>query len=152
LRWVPYLKVFLIAAVWSYAGLAYVAVPGWERVSPETLGWLGLVRFFWVLAITIPFDMRDVVSDVQAGIVTLPSRLGLRTSWYISLLAAAVSLVGALAWLPSLPGAPGMWLSYAGLFPVLLAWHIRRGEAYYAYLLDGSVAWQALCIFVQAGF
>ena len=43
-----------------------------------------LERFFFIFAITIPFDIRDLESDKQAGLKTIPSVLNENKSLTIS--------------------------------------------------------------------
>ena len=143
LRWVPYLKVFLIASVWSYAGIAYVFTASAQRAALDSVLELGLIRLLWVLAITLPFDMRDVRNDFRQGILTLPLRFGLRMCWKLSGLLALLSMLLTVWWFGHHPQIEVWILSYLLLALALAAWRPWRGESYYAFLLDGSVGIQA---------
>lgn len=146
LRQIPYFKVFLIALVWTYASMAYVYIPEPLRTSVGEGLKLGCIRFFWLLAITLPFDMRDIRIDARRGIRTLPQKIGLRNSWWLSIGCAWVSLLGTLYWFGHHPALAGWLASYLWLFAALWAWRKHRSEAYYAFVLDGSVGIQALLL------
>lgn len=76
LRSLQGVKIYVIAIVW--AGVVVLLPVFQNRLS---IGWDELVmtvqRFLFVLAITIPFDIRDLRYD-DAAIGTLPARLGVR--------------------------------------------------------------------------
>ena len=55
LRSVPGLKLFVISFVWAFTTGFLPAI--WNG-EPGT--WWLIERFFWTMALTIPFDVRDV--------------------------------------------------------------------------------------------
>ena len=80
LREIPYLKIFLIAFVWASLTILLPIIQSnitFNRVHMITM----LVeRFFFVFAITIPFDIRDIEADKQAGLKTIPILFNENTS------------------------------------------------------------------------
>jgi len=77
LRDIPYLKIYLIALTWTGVTLMFplVYIQGIDILSePEIWIWL-LERFLFVLAITIPFDVRDLKYDAPWR-KTIPQLLG----------------------------------------------------------------------------
>lgn len=75
-------KIFLIAAVWT--GMT-VILPAMEHhglaqiIDPLT--WrLALGRALFIFAITIPFDVRDLLNDMKKGVRTIPSAMGWKRS------------------------------------------------------------------------
>lgn len=83
LRKLPGLKLFLIAAVW--AGVT-VLFPVWANdLYFDVKVWVVFVqRFLFVLAITIPFDIRDLQLD-EADLATLPQIIGVSKSKLLAL-------------------------------------------------------------------
>ena len=72
LREIPYLKIFLIAFVWASSTILLPIIQlnnTFNRVQVITML---MERFFFVFAITIPFDIRDMEADKQAGLKTIP--------------------------------------------------------------------------------
>ncbi|MDJ0933701.1 UbiA family prenyltransferase [Breoghania sp.] len=87
---IPFLKIFVIALVWSI----------W--VVPVAFG-LGFSNIFWTrpfvamfcfcFAITIPFDIRDIDIDRKNKVKTIPHLIGIRASIFLSLLFIFLSLL-----------------------------------------------------------
>jgi 4-hydroxybenzoate polyprenyltransferase len=90
-------KIFLIAFVWTGMTVILPAVNlyGFKQVLELGSWQLAFGRFFFILAITIPFDIRDLANDANKGVRTIPSVLGWRRSVLISqvLLVAFLLLV-----------------------------------------------------------
>lgn len=71
-------KIFLIAIVWSGMTVVLPAVEfeGLGQLSDPLSWWLAVERGIFILAITIPFDIRDLTNDAKKGIRTIPSTIG----------------------------------------------------------------------------
>lgn len=132
-RNVPFLKTLLVAYVW---GSTTVIFP----LLDEQL-WLhdpAILRYFaaqtcFVLAITLPFDIRDYRLDQQAGLQTFANTLG---QFPTKLLSVAL-LVLALVLLYALGGVAPERITYAtALLSVPFATE-RRPEWFYTGWLDG---------------
>jgi 4-hydroxybenzoate polyprenyltransferase len=84
IRDIPYIKIFLIAIVWS--GMA-VLLPTVEAVGWHAFRWSLLVAFFlqiiYILMITLPFDINDWRVDKLTGVKTIPGVWGIRNAKYI---------------------------------------------------------------------
>lgn len=148
LKDVPGLKIVLIATVWACVTVLLPALEADLVGRSSRWIWVLVERFIFIFAITLPFDVRDVERDRQAGIVTVPMRLGAgRTRW----LAVALSIVfvgWALAtygpsWQEPTPAlvVSGL-ISAAALYPS----DRRRDELYYVGLLDGLMILQATLV------
>ena len=87
LREVPGLKIFLIA--FSY-GICTVLIPFYENPFQEQW-WLFSACFFYLIAITIPFDIRDYEID-EKSIKTIPQLLGIRNAKLLALLLLILSM------------------------------------------------------------
>lgn len=85
LRNVAGLKLFVISAVWSIVTVILPAVELGKPLSFE-LVLFTFQRFLFVMAITIPFDIRDLRID-HPDINTLPYRIGVKASRNLSRLA-----------------------------------------------------------------
>ena len=74
LRELPRAKIFLIALVWSIVSVVLVTLENKSFYSLDTL-LLFISRFSFVLAITIPFDIRDLKYD-DLSLKTIPQIFG----------------------------------------------------------------------------
>jgi 4-hydroxybenzoate polyprenyltransferase len=146
LRELPFLKVFLISFTWAVATvllpLAYIIYP----VFSLDILWLVLERFIFLLAITIPFDVRDIRIDAAKGLVTLPSKLGLKGALYLTFILLLVYLV-----ISAVHFGFGNILFVRTLcvfFVLILIQKIslKKTTYYYTGLIDGSIIFQSVLI------
>ena len=85
LRNVAGLKLFVISAVWTIVTVVLPAVEAGIAVGFELIT-LTIQRFLFVMAITIPFDIRDLRID-HPDLNTLPYRIGIKASRSLARLA-----------------------------------------------------------------
>jgi len=93
LRNVAGIKLFIISLIWAIVSTVLPAVQLGYGFSTE-LVFLTLQRFLFVMAITIPFDIRDLRID-SPDINTLPYKIGLRPARNVALVALLLAEVGA---------------------------------------------------------
>jgi hypothetical protein len=96
LRTTPTLKIFVIAAVWAGTTVYLPKVTyglGWNL---EIIALL-LQRFFIVLALIIPFEIRDLAFD-DKNLATLPQLIGIKRTkilgYFLLIMALGVSFLG----------------------------------------------------------
>lgn len=165
-RWIrlrdfPFIKIFLIAAVWVYL-CAFIpllfsnipAVAMLEVIPFNMLCW-GFELFLLIVALTIPFDIRDL--PYEAGKVkTIPGVMG----WKNARLLAVLLLFTALG-LRMLgngssdsffnPGFFAVVIWYACATAMLLKTNPSRGEYFYSFGMDGLFVLYALLL-LGAGY
>lgn len=124
LREVPYVKIFLIAAVWTLVSFGSHLL---EVRSQAIVG-----RFLFLLAITLPFDIRDMEKDHEYGLKTIPLWLGLKSTKLLGivLFVVAIYLEGAIQhdWL----------LHFFGLLGGLMLLNVshKKRELYYGFTIE----------------
>ncbi len=155
LRDIRYIKIFMIALVWAVMTAWLPALESGVGAIPEAF-LLSIERFLFVLAITLPFDIRDAHVDRLAGLKTIPHVLGSDGTKMLAYLLLAVfsGICVGHFWL--YPGRA--YLLPALLVSALLTgWLIRlaepsRNDWYFYGLLDGTLLIQALLLWrSQAG-
>ena len=142
LRQIPFLKIFLIAFVWSsvtillpvmYSDIHYNA---WHIILMIT------ERFLFIFAITIPFDIRDMEVDRLSGLQTIPLQIGVEKSLFVG----GISLV--VFWVVStihymVMGQVFLVFAYSLTFAVtmvcLLNRKIQKYPLYHYAVLDGTM-------------
>jgi 4-hydroxybenzoate polyprenyltransferase len=86
LRDFPFVKIFLIALVWSVTSVVLPATELNIDLSDRKDIWLVLVaQFIYILFITLPFDINDADVDKVNNMKTIPVVFGIKTSKYICL-------------------------------------------------------------------
>ncbi|MBU1372364.1 MAG: hypothetical protein KKG25_00850 [Bacteroidetes bacterium] len=153
LRNVPGLKLFLIALVWA---LSSVALPILElqqnyqfTISSPDFIILLVKRFLFVVAITIPFDIRDMFQDSTFHLKTIPTVFGEKKA---NLLCQGM-LIFYLVLLFLFQGNGFSTDFFALSFTIILAgWLIfkskwEKNEYYYFLYLDGTLILQFVILF-----
>jgi 4-hydroxybenzoate polyprenyltransferase len=99
LRDFPFLKIILISVVWAYVCVVLpVATVGRGWGLPESL--MFLEKAFFIFAITIPFDIRDMTWDAATGVKTIPLSIGAEKAkrWASYAILGALSIVSILTY------------------------------------------------------
>lgn len=91
LRTTPTLKIFVIAAVWAGTTIYLPKVTNGLPWNLEIIALL-LQRFFIVLALIIPFEIRDLTFD-DKKLATLPQLIGIRKTKILGYLLLILTLV-----------------------------------------------------------
>ncbi len=89
LRTIPFLKLFLIAFVWAGSSIGLLLVVHHSLIQYQLLF---LSVFFFVIGITIPFDIRDRSID-EKELKTIPQVIGVIPSKIFSALSLFLSLL-----------------------------------------------------------
>ena len=92
LRDIPYLKIFLIAIVWS---VITVGLPFFElnnNTSTSHFLRLCVERSCFIFALCMPFDIRDMDWDSQTNVKTIPLSIGVEKAKILAILVLIVSL------------------------------------------------------------
>ena len=142
-------KIFLIASVWAgmTAILPAVNLYGFKQVFELGSWQLAFGRFLFILAITIPFDIRDLANDANKGVRTIPSVLG----WKPSVLVSHVLLVAfiLLIWF-RLGAHHPFFIGYAistAITTVLVAIASpKRSDFYCSFWLEGTMLIQFMAV------
>lgn len=150
LRDIPYIKIHVIAISWviSCLSLPFIHTLGPGALLGHTHLWLMAEKYLFVLAITIPFDIRDLQHD-EADKKTIPQLLGVKKARTSALTAMALSFAIS-SWVfyqIEFYNAAQWWsiLISDGIGITLIALtHPRRKESFYAGWLDGIPIFQLL--------
>ncbi|TND08788.1 MAG: hypothetical protein FD123_2004 [Bacteroidetes bacterium] len=161
LRDLPGMKIFLIAFVWTVVvvGIPFqlASFPETRDIQPSWYKTVGMIFFLEVflfcIAITIPFDVRDMKTD-KKNIRTIPQLMGEKNALRLgALLLFVVAGIHGFVYLIYLRDDRNAWIypdHYASLGPTLIivAWSLisafivrkassEKNEMYFSLLLDG---------------
>ncbi len=149
LRQVTGIKLFYIGWVWAMSSVLLPVAEAYHdgfAIDPyrvlECMAWV----FLFVVAITIPFDIRDIYQDRHYGLKTIPVMVGERKALALS----AVLLILHASWvlLSTYPLGIRLALSSVSLLclAVILFPPMKKTEYYYFLLLDGMMVIQFLMV------
>jgi len=146
LKEIGLLKIFLIAGVWAVVTTVLPPLDAGDPIFTRDLALLFAERFVFVIAITLPFDVRDREIDQASDIRTIPVHVGTRTTKAMA--AAAMALYLAVKVVHYGVGSPHALIPAAvsaGYVALLLAaLSEARHDYYYSLLMDGAILVQAL--------
>lgn len=154
LRDFGYIKIFLIAIIWSLiiGVIPYVEVKG----SLDHLGVIyALEKAFFIFAITIPFDVRDITVDNSNKVKTIPSTLGIHKAYKLSYLMMALVIFCVIilyyqgVYSEKVGLALGIGYQISG-FAIKLSKN-KISDYYFSGLLDGTIALIAILGITMSG-
>lgn len=153
LRDIAFTKIFLVAIVW--AGVT-VALPAFELQKgwQPSLTWMTLERAFFIFAITLPFDIRDLKVDEHSDVKTIPAALGIQKTKLLSL----VLLIGCCVFAfinfqigtYSTLNLIALGISFASTYLLIHLATPDRDDYFYTGLLDGTMILQFILIWLFA--
>lgn len=151
LRDLDSIKIYMIALVWAWIS---VFLPMLELEQALSLSWLLLFveRFLFVFAITIPFDIRDLLIDEHTSVKTIPNTIGVTKSKQLSMILLGAMLLivvwnyqlGFYAWTTCL----GLLLSILTTLPLLVYCDKAKHDYYFSGLLDGTLILQLVFVYL----
>jgi len=149
LREIPYLKIIVIAAVWAASTILLPVVQSAEIFDKTHVSLMLTERFFFILAITIPFDIRDMEADQQQELKTIPMLLGVKNSMRLSYLLLLIFLsISVFHYAPEKEWTILTALSLSGITSCFfLSMNYFRNLNFYHYgILDGTMLLQGLLV------
>jgi len=152
LREVSILKIFLISAIWALSTILLPLIQAEKSFDMVNVVLMLAERMLFVFAITIPFDIRDMESDKDAHLKTIPNLIGEKRS--IQLAVLALVLFGVLCLLhyigtPLAYMLPALLLSAISTYVFLVNERIKGLTYYYYGVLDGTMFFQGLMVIVS---
>ncbi len=150
LRNVPGLKLFLIAITWT--GLTLYLPLFSARIHDTPDAYIAIAqRFLFILAITIPFDIRDAQFDLP-GLNTIPQLLGVNRSKLMAVM--MLMLVVLLDLMIPYKNPNDFWINLfiMGMSIMFVAFSgIKRGRFYTAFWIEAlPIVWYLLyLIFIK---
>lgn len=154
LRDIPYLKIILIVGVVTYITfyipLLYGDFRDFQEFYSRPIVLYILSRSMFLFAITLPFDIRDLDFDKSTGLKTIPGKIGVRKSKFLSLGALAMFLLAEslIYHLFSTSGAVYLAMFGSALLAAIFILEAKPNgsEYFYSLGLEGTMIIQLLLI------
>ncbi|WP_188505311.1 UbiA family prenyltransferase [Parapedobacter pyrenivorans] len=151
LRQITGLKLFYIGLVWLMSSVLLPVAEAYhddfQIVWPQVVQLMGWV-FLFVVAITIPFDIRDIYQDKYYGLKTIPVLFGERKALTLSTMLLVLHI--GWVWFSNYSLDIRLALSIASLITLffILFSPVKKNEYYYFLLLDGTMLLQFLAVYL----
>ena len=136
LRGVPQLKIHLIALIWVVA-TAYFPLFNENKLEFNSILY-GSIHYLYIIAITIPFDIRDLKYD-DPKYKTIPQILGFNKAKQLSLFLMVLYFILSLYLKPVLQTNLYFYLALAYTIVLLMLVNEKRNDFYYSGWLEASI-------------
>jgi 4-hydroxybenzoate polyprenyltransferase len=149
LRDVPGLKIFLIAFVWSAVTIFLPIIQSGYHYRVGHIVLIFLERFIFIFAITIPFDIRDMRADMNAGLKTIPILIGEKRSLTLAYFSISLFLLLCLIHYPRIDLyflVPAFIISAISTLVFLQNKRTRQFALYHYAILDGTILIQGVLV------
>ena len=158
LRFLPYVKIFLVAGVWSTVTVLFPVVENdSEMLFSNAVIFSFITRFIFLFAITLPFDIRDIEVDARNKIKTIPLALGEKNTVRLAL-AALVLFMGMYGFSflfmenQNRYKAIGYILSGICSFALISQSSKNKNEYFTSFWIEGLMLLQFICLFLMKIF
>ncbi len=137
IRWIPYVKVLVIAYVWAQLYAVFPPIILGHKM--ELNYWYSPVfisSFLFIVAITLPFDLRDYIVDKKANLMTLPGYFGPTITKFTSVVLLVLSYIinwNQYSFDPILSGI------YSVFLLLIIMARTNTPKLYFTGLMDGAI-------------
>lgn len=155
LRKVPFLKIFLIMLVWSFSTVMLPILQLENMINWKSTALLLLERLFFIGALAILFDLRDVVADNKIGLKTIPSILGTKKSIAVSNVLMVLFLIISFYYYQindRLFLMPPAILTYLLMLILINYSVLKSSRIYHSFFLDGAILLHGILIVLASTF
>ena len=145
IREIPFLKIFVISFVWAATTIVLPVIDKNIGLFSKGVVMLFTERFFFVFAIAIPFDVRDIKEDFDLGLKTFPIVFEPEKALNLSFLALTLGLViSGYHYLMQDNGfiLTALFISAITTFILLRSKLLKQTGEYYYQFLDGTLILQ----------
>lgn len=152
LRSLPGAKLFIISIVWAFSCVWFPIVElNSQNVYISKLDTFLLVakRFLFIMAITLPFDIRDLYQDRFFHLKTIPVLIGKENALLLCQVLLVVYILFVFIFADAIDGAL-VALTLTTLITGLLIYFTKkeRNEYYYFLFLDGTLLLQFIAVWM----
>lgn len=146
IRGIPFFKIFLIALTWGYVTFLVPVIYNNLLIDYTILDFF-LQRVLFVVAISIPFDIRDIEDD---QIKTIPKVFGIYESkifaWFCLLVIDLLLIIDFISGVITLPFFIAMFMSIELASLTLYFSNQHKSFIFYGFLVEGLSI--IMCLFV----
>jgi len=149
LRSIPLLKIFLISFVWASIG---TVLPFLETSDYHYFQFviIFLSQFFFIMAIALPYDIRDFYKDYKNNLKTMPGVLGISGTRKLAYVVLSIHFVGLLYinYPYALVYIPVAVVTYF----LIKNSNLSKPNYYYIFFVDGLILLQYLSFYISEKF
>ncbi len=147
------LKNIILSLTWASATVLFPLSQDAHYLTINEIIFMFCRRFFFIYALTVIYDLRDLAADKKAGMQTIALRFGEPATKLLSLIALAFFLFftftdPSLALEENKPLIAALLASAVFAAIISLNTHNLRKKSYYSFVVDSAMAMQFLFVFL----
>ncbi len=145
------LKNVILSLTWASATVLFPLSQDGHYLTTNEIIFIFFRRFFFIYALTVIYDLKDLASDKKAGMQTIALRFGEPATKLVSLCALAIFLLftftdPSLALEDNKPLIAALVASAVFAAIITLNTHNLRKKSYYSFVVDSAMAIQFLFV------
>lgn len=149
LRELPYLKIVIIGLAWSFLIVLLPFIDSQVEIGKsKTIFFAFLQNFLFIIAITLPFDIRDLNFDKAEQIKTIPQWIGIKKTILLSEILLCCSLLSLFISEIKTTHFYSLFIGYLITMILIANTNSRRKELFYAGLIEGTVLIIYSCVLI----
>jgi len=148
LRDFSYLKIVLIALTWSIVCGNLVLINSAQSYSAVQHLAIFIEKFLFLIAITIPFDIRDYEQDKIESVKTIPNSVGIKQSILIAIVCLVVSLIVIIFLDTNFYYKLAYSMAYIYAAILIIAASAKKNAMYYLFYLDAALILLGVCVYI----
>lgn len=145
-RSMPLVKIICIALVWVLVCNVYpLLIYDYEFNQTELIRFV--LKFLWIIALTIPFDIRDLYTDRENNLMTIPSLIGNKRAYQLCYFLFGITSLGAMLYFGLT--TESLTIAISSLIAIFLVYKNRNSDNDFDYLikLDGLLISELLIFY-----
>jgi len=150
LRDFAFSKIFIIAIIWSFTTVWIPIIHLKVGVSQSVLIALMIERFLFLLAITLPFDIRDQHFDQRESVMTIPHLIGTKSAKTLAILLLVLMCGSAFLRMDGFSFHQFLPLVISSLMTTffIIQTHSKQSPYFYTGWIDGMMVLQFLLVLI----
>ena len=160
LRKSPWFKMFTLASVWTMTTAVVPLILNSSSSNPALQLWQIILhtslRFCFIMAICIPFDIRDIAIDASESVSTLPHLFGENKTRLLALFFLLIYIVLIILEFTtatiSLPSFIALLISMSATLVLIIFSNSKRSEYYFVAGIDGTMILQGVLMIIVSGY
>jgi len=151
LRSVPYIKSFFVVLIWSIATTILPVIEVYPQIETSALLLMFMERIFFLFAIIIPFDIRDMLDDRKLAIKTIPLLVGDKPAMKLANVCLCIYVIFSLIFYNAFGNLAIFLANLVSFIITLFILNIvltNKKVNYFNLMLDGMIFLQGLLIVI----
>jgi 4-hydroxybenzoate polyprenyltransferase len=151
LRQIPYLKTFLIAFVWSGVTIFLPSIDSGISLFDSKVILLFSERFLFIMAVAIPFDIRDMNKDRISNLKTIPILISPGNAIILTYVSLIISFIVSVYHYQEINNwfiTFALFVSLIITIVILRSKFLKTTGQHYYHLLDGTLLLQGSLVLV----